>query len=268
MYSLAATTQSVSSAHMARAAIKHHHTFYEPTSEDPLDNPLIRNTFRCIRLKYQKAARKSKTLSSEVVEAVILGVDFSNPLDLRTAAFLVLQFNLMGRFSDVQRLRCGELSFLPGGHLKVHVVTAKNFEAYDSMTSFVAANQHGRIFSVDIIRRYLEARNGEPEDFLFSNFRILHHGSRRITFLNKVLSYDTALKCMRGLMDRVGVPGNTYTLHSVKSGSFSEAYNSGLVETTLLQKHARWVSRSIMDRYHKRSLEAKLAPTLALGINQ
>ena len=79
MYSLAATTQSVSSAHMARAAIKHHHTYFEPTSEDPLDNPLIRNTFRCIRLKYQKAARKSKTLSSEVVEAVIFGGGFLQP---------------------------------------------------------------------------------------------------------------------------------------------------------------------------------------------
>ena len=195
-------------------------------------------------------------------------MDFANPLELRTAAFLLLQYNLMGRFTDIQRLRCGELSFLDGGHLKVHVVTSKNYEAYDAMTSFIVANPNARVYSVDIIRRYLEARNGEPEDFLFSNFRILHHGTRRIKFLNKVLSYDTVLKCMRGLMDRVGVAGSTYTLHSVKSGSFSEAYNSGLVDVNLLQKHARWVSRSMMDRYHKRSLEACLAPTLALGINQ
>ena len=62
------------------------------------------------------------------VAAVVLGVDLANPIELRTAAFLLLQFNLMARFSDVQRIRCGEVVVIEGGHLKVKVVTSKNYK--------------------------------------------------------------------------------------------------------------------------------------------
>ena len=119
-----------------------------------------------------------------------------------------------------------------------------------------------------IITRFLEKRNGLPDEFLFSNFRIIHKGKKRIQNLNKVISYDNCLKCLRSIMDRVGLVGRDFTLHSVKSGAFSEAYNSGLVPVNLLHKHALWVSRSMTDQYHMRSLEACLAPTRALAINQ
>ena len=103
--------------------------------------------------------------------------------------------------------------------------------------------------------------------FLFTNFRIEKKG-KRIACLNKVITYDNCLKCLREVMDRVGLVGRDFTLLSVKTGSFSEACNSGKVELSLLRRHARWVSRSMEDRYHKRSLAASLEPTRALKINQ
>ena len=117
-----------------------------PLVEDPTDNRLVRDVYRCIRKEYAKEVKKSNTLSSVEVEKVILGVDFSNPIELKTAAFLLLQYNLMGRFSDVQLLRCGEISIIEGGHLIVKVVQAKNYEAYDAMTSFIVCNQAARMF--------------------------------------------------------------------------------------------------------------------------
>ena len=67
------------------------------------------------------------------------------------------------------------------------VVTSKNYESYEAMTSYIVANESARVFSVGIIRRFLEKRNGEPEDFLFTNFRIEKKG-KRIECLNKVMT--------------------------------------------------------------------------------
>ena len=196
---------------------------------------------------------------------VVLGVDLDNAKDLRTAAMLLLQFNLMGRFSDVQRIRCGEVVCVEGGHLKVKVVTAKNYESYEAMTSYIVANQVAEVFSVGIIQKYLKFRNGEPTDFLFTNFRL---AKKRVACLNTVVTYDTCLKCLREAMDRVGLRGKDFTLHSVKTGSFSEARNSGKVALSVLRRHARWGARSMGDRYHKRSLAISLEATRALKINQ
>ena len=156
---------------------------------------------------------------------------------------------------------------MEGGHLKVKVVTAKNYESYEAMTSYIVANEAARVFSVGIIQRYMEKRNGEPEDFLFTNFRIVKN-KRKVACLNKVITYDNCLKCLREAMDRVGLRGEDFTLHSVKTGSFSEARNSGKVSLSVLRRHARWVARSMEDRYHKRSLAVSLEATRALKINQ
>ena len=149
---------------------------------------------------------------------------------------LLLQFNLMGRFSDIQRIRCGGVAFVQGGHLKVKIVTAKNYEYYEAMTSYIVANQEAEVFSVGIIQKYLEFRNGAPTDFLFSNFRL---AKKRVACLNTVVTYDSCLKCLRQAMDRVGLRGKDFTLHSIKSGSFSEARNSGKVGLSVLRRHAR-----------------------------
>ena len=135
------------------------------------------------------------------------------------------------------------------------------------MTSYIVDSPHARIHSVYIIKKYLELRNGLPEEFLFSNFKIVSKKPRKVEFLNKVFTYGNCLKLLRVLLDRVGLVGDSFTLHGVKSGAFSEAYNSGRVDVNLLHKHARWVSRSMTDRYHQRSLDACLAPTRALDLN-
>ena len=67
-------------------------------------------------------------------------------------------------------IRVGEVIFVEGGHLKVKIVTAKNYESYEAMISYMVYNPDGLVFCVDIVRKYLEARGGSPQDFLFCNF--------------------------------------------------------------------------------------------------
>ena len=69
-------------------------------------------------------------------------------------------------------------------------------------------------------------------------------------------------------LDKVDLPGGHFSLHSVKTGAFSEARNSGKVSLSVLERHARWVARKMVDRYFSRALKVNLRATRALRINQ
>ena len=237
MVCLASTTRSKASASMVKAAIRHFNGLHFPGQEDPTDNRIVRDVLKCVRKTFSMEIKKSNPISSEEVSKVALGLNLKNFKDLRTVAMLLLQFNLMGRFSDIQRICCGEVEFVEGGHLKVKIVTAKNYESYEAMTSYIVANQEAEVFSVGIIRKYLEFRDGAPTDFLFTNFRL---NKKRMACLNTVVTYDSSLKCLRQALDRVGLRGKDFTLHSIKTGAFSEARNSGKVGLSVLRRHARY----------------------------
>ena len=75
----------------------------------------------------------SDTISSENIARLVLGLDLESFKDLRTAAMIVMMFNLMGLFSDIQMVRVGEVEFVEGGHLKVK-------------TSYMVGNPDGLVF--------------------------------------------------------------------------------------------------------------------------
>ena len=196
---------------------------------------------------------------------LVLGLNLDKFKDLRTAAMTVFQFNLMGRFSDIQNIRRGEVEELEGGHLRFKVVTAKNYESYDPRSSLIVSNPSGLIFCVGIIKRYMQARGGSSQDFLFCNFRMKNN---KPEMLNTVVSYDNCMKSFRCALIKVDLPGESFSLHSLKTGALSEARNSGLVNSSVLERHARWVTKKMVDRYYSQSLEVSLLPTKALAINQ
>ena len=119
--------------------------------------------------------------------------------------------------------------------------------------------------SVGLISSFIEARNGGPEDLLFSNVK--WGKKKKLVDLKTLVTNDTASKCLREALTRSGTPGEVYTLHSLKTGSVSEARNSGRCSVSEVNRHARWRMKKMVDRYHNLSLEAKLRATKALDIN-
>ena len=91
---------------------------------------------------------------------------------------IIMMFNLMGRFSDIPMVCVGEVEVVEGGHFKFKIVTAKNYESYEAMTSY-------------IVKKYLAVRRGSPQGFLFCNF---HVNQGKVVMLDTVLSYDNYLK--------------------------------------------------------------------------
>ena len=132
-------------------------------------------------------------------------------------------FNLMGRFSHIQMLRVGEVEFVDGGHLRV-----KN--------SYMVGNPEGLVFCVGIVKKYLAVRGGSPQDFLFCNFCV---NKGKVVMLDTVISHDFFLKLFHTALDKVDLPGDDFSFHSVKSGAFNEAKNSGKVSLSVLEGHAR-----------------------------
>ena len=102
---------------------------------------------------------------------------------------------------------------------------------------------------------------GSPQNFLFCNFRV---NQGKVVMLDTVISHDFYLKLFLTALDKVDLPRDDFSFHSVKSGAFSEARNSGKVSLSVLERHSRWVARKMVDR----SLEVNLQATRALRINQ
>ena len=117
-----------------------------------------------------------------------------------------------------------------------------------------------------LVQQYLQLRKGGPEDLVFSCFRE-HNGM--VSWLDKNVQEDSARKYLKVALANAGVADpEKFTLHSLKTGSVSEARNSGLVTETEVNCHARWAMSKMVDRYHEPSLESLLKASKALAINR
>ena len=67
-----------------------------------MDNRRIKDVLKCVRKTFSKEVKKSTPISSEVVAKLVLGLDLGSFKNLRTAAMIIMMFNLMGRFSDIR----------------------------------------------------------------------------------------------------------------------------------------------------------------------
>ena len=247
LVSLAKSSKSKSSALMAKAAISHCHLLECPIGGDPTKHVAVTKALNSIVKKYSKPVKKAPTLSSLEVSLIVEKLlEEHSTKNFRTAVMFLLQFNLMARYSDIMFLKVKELEFLDSGDLKVTVSRAKNFESFNAKSSFVAANPGGKINSVDLLKKFLVLRKGSPEDFVFASFREVQG---RVFWLDKHVKEDVARKYLKMALASAGVvEPSQYTLHSLKTGSVSEARNSGLASVAEINHHTRWSLSKMVDR--------------------
>ena len=259
LISLAESSESKSSALLAKSAIKYHLKLENPSKKSLTDSFLVSKIAKSIIKKYAKPVKKAKTLSSfniKAVESLLKTGDFKNE---RTAIFLLIQFLLFARFEEVASLEKSNIVFLDSGDIQVHIPKAKNFDVWDSRSSFISK---GTVFDpVSIIRSYMcklvDSR------LLFPNFKKGKKGT--IIFKSDCVSYSNMLSLMRRALDDIGLQGKEFSLHSVRTGALSESANSD-VDQQILQRHGRWKSLSMVNHYHQLSLDKKLQATRALAI--
>ena len=82
-------------------------------------------------------------------------------------------------------------------------------------------------------------------------------------------SYSAALKNMRDVLNKAKiVDSNSFSLHSFRVGSVSEAVNGGLISDSDVQRHARWSSIEMLYRYRCQTLESQLKASRMLLISR
>ena len=162
--------------------------------------------------------------------------------DQRLAVFCLMQF-LIGRFEEVTLLE------------------AKNYEVWDSQKSMIAKGE-GSFDPVAIIKDYVGKI--EKTEWLFPNYRL--GKNRAIVFIDKPVSYSNTLKLFRQALTNIGFDGNSYSLHSLRTGALSEAANAKNVDKEVLKRHGRWKSANMVDYYHEMSLEKRLQAVQSLSI--
>ena len=260
MISLAESSNSKSSALAARSAIKFYLKLSSPGKKCPSDSFMVSRVAKSITKKYAKAVKKAKTLDSVTIKKLVLNLLESGTLvDERSAVFFLVQYIIFGRYEEISSLSPSSLKFLDNGHLEVHVEKAKNFDVFDSKKSYISKGSEN-FEPVSIIKNYV-SKLGDSK-FLFPNFRV---EKKKIVFLEKSVSYSNMLKLLRSSLDKIGLEGKAFSLHSLRTGALSEASN-GSVDKVALQRHARWKTPNMVDYYREISLDKKLEASRALAL--
>ena len=261
MIHLAESSNSKSSSLTARSAIKFYLKLSIHGKKSPTDSYMVSRVARSITKKYGRAVKKAKTLDSESIRNLVTTLlESGSFLDERSANFFLIQYLLFARFDEISKLSIENLKFLENGHLEVKIEKAKNFEVFDSQKSFISMGTDS-FEPVSIIKSYV-AKLGNAE-FLFPNFKV---EKKKIVFLKKPVSYSNMLKLLRASLDKIGLDGKMFSLHSLRSGSLSEAANCDSVDNVSLQRHARWKTASMVNYYRELSLDKKLSASRALSL--
>ena len=82
--------------------------------------------------------------------------------------------------------------------------------------------------------------------------------SQKLRKIDKSLSYTTVRGHVFDLLANISLDSKKFGLHSFRSGGASAAANLG-VNDRLFEKHGRWKSDKVKDRYVHEDTESKLS---------
>ena len=268
LVALAETSRGKSSSLSALSGIKFNLKMRSPFKKAPTDNYFVRQISKSIVKKWSRPVKKAKCLSSlSLLKLVNYLCKLKSFKSDRSGIFFLLQYLLVGRYHDVANLTLDDLVFLESGHLEVTIRTSKNFESHDARKSYIASNSAGSFDPVRVIKVYHNLMTVRKSKFLFPNFRVAkveQCNKMGIVILDSPVSYSTMLQELRSNLNFIGLKGNEFSLHSVRVGALSEIANSNEVDKSVLQRHGRWKTMSMVDAYHKMDLQKKLSASKAL----
>ena len=122
---------------------------------------------------------------------------------------------------------------------------------------------------VSTLKRYLfkkTSNSPSSEDYIFKGFcyskKLRQHVCKKAI---KPLSYSRAREIVQEAFETIGLPKNTFGLHSLRSGGATTAANAGIPDR-LFKKHGRWRSEKAKDSYVKHSIKSLLYISSKLGI--
>ena len=249
---IAELNASVSGAKLASSSISYFHKLFMGENVSPTDSVIVKNVMKAITEKFSKPVKKAKPFSSELLKD-LLDYHFNNDVrskdDCSVVIMISVMFCLMARHEEVSKLTKDCVIILESGDVEVNFPSAKNYIFSDAKKSFIAFCPNAKYNIAKLFSDYISS---------------LPSGSILFPY-----SYNSALIKVRKLLRDAGISSDdSFTLHSFRVGSVSEAMNGGLISDSDVQRHARWNSVEMMYRYRCQTLQNQLKASRMLLISR
>ena len=105
----------------------------------------------------------------------------------------------------------------------------------------------------------------DSDEFIFRGVKVDKKGKQSLRTDETPISYTTVREDVLYVLKSIGLDEKNYGLHCLRSGGASAAANLG-VNDRLIQKHGRWKSVLVKNKYISENLNSLLFVSQNLGL--
>ena len=252
---------SLSKVTMLAAAIANEHRIHLKSS--PTRHESIAQLFRAFRLCPHNVRNPVQPFTHDIIAKMIdhLYIAKHGPnaiaaplVTWRTVWRVVMEYNTLGRWSDIGNLKRSQIQFeyQPSLHLKVVFSGGKNQQFNEKEERIVAADQtEPKYCPVKLTQNYLAFLGSSHAGYL-----VPACDPKGKPNANKAVPYSGCLEDLKQLLKNLGIEGR-YGEHSGKRGAATQAAENGMTLETL-KRFGGWKSDSVPVKYVDRSTASKI----------
>jgi integrase len=262
LVSLGQQEVSVSTINAAMAGINWAHQL--AGLESPSSNITVKNTVEGLRRRLSRPRVVSEAIRPEHLLQMVQISSLIDLSDLRTLNIILLAFAGLLRFSEVSQIRTEHIS-LSETHLELVLPKAKNDQFRQGQTVYIARTGSA-VCPVYMLSNYVRAAGLDLKvpEFIFRNLQH-YKGGLRLSTIDSHMSYTRVAEIVQSKFVQIGLDKSKFKLHSLRAGGASAAANNH-VDDRALQRHGRWKTGSVKNRYITESLSDLLSLSKNLGI--
>jgi site-specific recombinase XerD len=253
---------SVSTINVALAAIAWSHRLAGYAS--PTEHKTVKITAEGVKRQASKPRKVASPISPENIFSMVSTTKLDCIQDMRIMSLILLAFAGFLRFSEVSSIRTEHVCF-KGTHIELFLPSAKNDQFRQGQTVYIACTGKSTC-PVSMLQKYLALASIDLqiEQYIFRN--VQHkRGKISLACADRCMTYSRVNELVKEKFKAIGLDCSLYKLHSLRAGGSSAAANHHVPERAF-QRHGRWRTTAVKDRYITDSLQDLLAVSQNLGI--
>jgi integrase len=232
--------------------------------DSPTSNIVVRNTVAGLKRKLSKPRKVAMPITTEHLRKMVACSDLKDLSDLRALAIILLSFSGLLRFAEVSSVRTEHI-IVKQSHLELVLPKAKNDQFRQGQTVYIA-KLDSVTCPVNMLLSYLSKASIDLSipGYVFKNVRYAK-GSLVVKDLDVAMKYSRVSEIVQSMYQKIGLSKKLFKLHSLRAGGATAAANNH-VSDRQLQRHGRWRSGEVKNRYITESISDLLSVTHTLGM--
>ena len=233
---------------------------------NPMDDPFLKSVLEGAKRIVGKGTLKNQKepLTTEIIKSA---VDFyrhsTNLLHYRFIVVCLIGFSGFLRISELLEIHVGDLTF-DETSLRIIIPKSKNDQVREGHLVFIYRSG-SPYCPVTWLQTYLAMTKLDQHQSSHIICRLAKTRTSHNAIGHRPLSDVTVRDNFKSLIAPLCTEGQSFSLHSLRSGGASTAINSGVSER-LIGKHGRWKSGFSRDGYLKDDKKGRLSVTQAMNL--